>query len=52
VNSEKFLWAAHEAGAESCDGTGWMRGGEERLADLWLYLEQSTKGERPQLELI
>jgi hypothetical protein len=43
---------AHEAGAESCDGTGWMRGGEERLADLWLYLEQAAKGERPQLELI
>jgi hypothetical protein len=53
VNSEKLLWAAHEAGAESCDGTGWMRGGEERLADLWRYLAQSAGGDlRPQPQLL
>ena len=51
VNSERMLWMAHDAGAESCDGTGWMRGGEERLKGLWEYLEQSTKV-RKQLQLI
>jgi hypothetical protein len=51
VNSERLLWMAHEAGAESCDGTGWVRGGEERLEELHRYLEQSTNGDkRPQLQ--
>ena len=49
VNSERLLWIAHEAGAESCDGTGWVRGGEERLEELHRYLQQSTNGDtRPQ----
>lgn len=53
VNSEKMLWASHEAGAESCDGTGWMRGGEERMEELVRYLEQSTGGDkRPQFQLL
>ena len=42
VNSERLLWMAHDAGAESCDGTGWMRGGEERLAGLQNYLQKTT----------
>jgi len=46
VNSERMLWMAHDAGAESCDGTGWVRGGEERLADLWRYLDESTNGRK------
>lgn len=51
VNSERLLWIAHEAGAESCDGTGWVRGGEERLQELWRYLEQSQNGDkRPQMK--
>ncbi len=51
VNSERLLWICHEAGVESCDGTGWMRGGEERLEELHRYLEQSTGGDRrPQLQ--
>lgn len=51
VNSERLLWIAHEAGAESCDGTGWTRGGEERLQELWRYLEQSQNGDkRPQMK--
>ena len=50
VNSERLLWMAHEAGAESCDGTGWMRGGEERLEDLERYLRLSTRNDkRPQM---
>jgi hypothetical protein len=41
---------AHDAGAESCDGTGWMRGGEERLEDLERYLRLSTRNDkRPQM---
>lgn len=44
INGERGLWQCHEAGAESCDGTGWMRGGEERVMPLIRYLEQSTCG--------
>lgn len=51
VNSERLLWMAHDAGVESCDGTGWMRGGEDRLKGLWSYLEQSTKI-RKQMQLL
>ena len=41
VNTERKLWEVDVAGAESCDGTGWFRGGEERLAELEHYLEVS-----------
>jgi len=51
VNTERLLWMAHDAGAESCDGTGWFRGDEQQLDGLHRYLDQSTKGERPQLQL-
>jgi hypothetical protein len=51
VNTERLLWMAHEAGAESCDGTGWFRGDKAQLAGLLRYLEDSTTG-RPQLELL
>ena len=50
VGSERLLWMAHEAGAESCDSTGWMMGGEDRLKDLEHYLETSTsQARRPQI---
>jgi hypothetical protein len=50
VNSERLLWMAHDAGAESCDGTGWMRGGEDRLEELERYLRLSTRNDkRPQM---
>jgi hypothetical protein len=49
VNSERLLWMADDAGAVSCDGTGWMRGGEERLIELEHYLEISTGRGRPQM---
>jgi hypothetical protein len=53
VNGERLLWAAHDAGAESCDGTGWMRRGEKRIGELTRYLEE-TDGEnkRRQLQLL
>jgi hypothetical protein len=51
VNTYRHLWQCHDAGAESCDGTGWFKGGPERLAGLIQYLEESTAGGRPQVEL-
>lgn len=51
VNSYGLLWKAMEAGAESCDGTGWFRGNQEQLAGLELFLEEQVKGGRPQRRL-
>ena len=47
VNSNRLLWMADKAGAESCDGTGWFRREPERLEELTLYLD----GHHPQLEM-
>ncbi len=44
INTEKWLWACHRAGAESCDGTGWYRGDKRQLAGLVRYLDRSSKG--------
>lgn len=44
INTDKWLWECHEAGAESCDGTGWMRGDERQLAGLITYLERAAVG--------
>jgi hypothetical protein len=53
VNSERLLWSAHDSGAESCDGTGWMRRGEKRIGELTRYLEESRgKTKRKQLQLL
>jgi len=41
VNTYRLLWMAHEAGAESCDGTGWFRGDKQQLAGLTKYLSES-----------
>lgn len=46
VNTERMLWMAHEAGAESCDGTGWFRGDKAQFAGLQRYLEDSTNGRK------
>ena len=45
VNTYKRLWQCHDAGAESCDGTGWMRGDQKQLRGLESYLAESS-GER------
>mgnify|MGYP003656587610 CR=1 FL=1 len=50
VNTESRLWKCHNAGAESVDGTGFFRGDQNQTEGLYRYLEESTKGERPQLE--
>ena len=44
VNGNRGLWECDDAGVESCDGTGWMRGDQRQLAGLISYLERSSKG--------
>jgi hypothetical protein len=46
VNTWKRLWEADQAGAISVDGTGWFRGGDERIADLERYLIHSNHLDR------
>ena len=46
VNTYRLLWMAHDAGAESCDGTGWFRGDRKQLAGLDQYLHESTNGKK------
>jgi hypothetical protein len=52
VNGYTWLWHCHDAGVESCDGTGWFRGDKEQLAGLERYLEESDGDGRPQARLI
>jgi hypothetical protein len=42
INTGLWLWECHRAGAESCDGTGWLRGDPKQWADLVSYLERSS----------
>jgi hypothetical protein len=42
INTERWLWECHLAGAESCDGTGWFRGDKAQLAGLERYLERAA----------
>tara|TARA_R110001632_G_scaffold81753_1_gene181817 strand:- start:592 stop:1224 length:633 start_codon:yes stop_codon:yes gene_type:complete len=51
VNAYRLLWMAHEAGAESCDGTGWFRGNRKQLAGLERYLTESQSANRAQSEM-
>lgn len=51
VNGYGGLWKCHDAGAESCDGTGWFRGDPVQLAGLESYLQESTEGGRAQARL-
>lgn len=55
INTERWLWYCDHHGAESCDGTGWMRGDPVQLAGLANYLRRKAAGlsrERgPQQEL-
>ena len=44
INTEKWLWACHRAGAESTDGTGWFRGSARQLNGLKRYLERTDAG--------
>ena len=51
VNGYEGLWSCHDAGAESCDGTGWFRGDQEQLAGFERYLRESTRDGRAQARL-
>jgi len=51
INTYKWLWHCHEAGAESCDGTGWCRGDKKQLRGLERYLEESSGKGRAQRAL-
>jgi hypothetical protein len=42
VNGYKRLWSCHDAGAESVDGTGWMRGDQLQYRGLRAYLEEAA----------
>ncbi len=52
VNTYGLLWQAHNAGAESCDGTGWFRGDRKQLEGLVRYLEESNGEGHPQKEFV
>lgn len=51
VNSLKGLVACSNAGAESCDGTGWFRGDKTQLAGLQSFL-RSQAGTHPTADFI
>ncbi len=54
INTARWLWYCHDAGAESVDGTGWFRGDLKQLQGLENYLK-TCAGEVPseyQLELL
>lgn len=42
VNTYRNLWKSHEAGAASCDGTGWFRGDQKQRRDLYAYMSESS----------
>ena len=52
VNGYRGLWDCDDAGAESTDGTGFMRGDQEQLAGLERYLHESTTAGRRQVRLL
>lgn len=56
VNTYRRLWQCHDAGAESCDGTGvaGQRGDQKQYRGMVAYLEESTgvRDRARQLELI
>lgn len=48
VNSYRRLWQCADAGAESTDGTGWMRGDQKQVRGLEAFLaEQAGERTRP-----
>ena len=43
VNTGRWLWECDEAGAESCDGTGWFRGDKAQTNSLLSYLRRTDQ---------
>lgn len=52
VNGYRMLRACADAGAESCDGSGWFRGDKQQLAGLERFLSEQASGERWQSSLL
>lgn len=50
VNVYRRLWQCHDAGAESVDGTGWMRGDQKQYRGLCAYLAESTGGKQRSIQ--
>ena len=50
INTERWLDYCAEAGAESCDGTGWFRGDKDQLAGLESFLRRQAQGKRRKSE--
>ena len=44
INTGRWLWECHEAGVESVDGTGYMRGNQKQLQDLVTFLDRTQRG--------
>lgn len=42
VNTYRRLWTCHDNGAESIDGTGWLRGNQKQYRGLAAYLAESS----------
>jgi len=42
VNTYRRLWDCHDAGAKSCDGTGFVRGDQRQLRGLFAYMDESS----------
>lgn len=47
INTERWLWYCLHHGAESCDGTGWLRGDPVQLAGLERFLSRHAAGLGP-----
>lgn len=47
INTERWLWYCLAQGAESCDGTGWLRGDKDQLAGLERFLFRHAAGKGP-----
>lgn len=52
VNGYRMLRACADAGAESCDGSGWFRGDQQQLAGLERFLVEQSSGVRWQSSLL
>lgn len=51
VNTYRRLWYCHDAGAESCDGSGWFCGDQKQYRGLNAYLEESTGAKQRVLKM-
>lgn len=48
VNTGEGLWRCRDLNVESVDGTGWLRGGDDRIHQLEGFLDRDSRGLGPQ----